>query len=79
MYGFGGVPRYLDKPLRPDQSAVKCWNLAGEPEDDEPIGSEKQVKGTMGALKIYHTAAKNTTFAGPTYFAGILQRFMDAV
>lgn len=29
----------------------------------------------MGALGLYHNAVCNTTFAGPTYFAGILRRF----
>jgi len=33
----------------------------------------------MGALGLYHKAVHNTTFAGPTYFGGILKRFLNQV
>ncbi len=33
----------------------------------------------MGALSIYHKAILNTTLAGPTYFSGILRRFLNSV
>ena len=86
MYGFGGVPRYLkdaDKLTREEEEKlVRCWNLLGEPKADESSfqsGFELKVEGKMGALGAYHRAAKATTFAGPTYFAGILRRFMKAV
>lgn len=75
MYGFGGIPRYLAKTVE-DYKVVKCWNLGGEPDpNDTLLGQEVQVDGVMGALGLYHEAVCKTTFAGPTYFAGILRRF----
>ena len=85
MYGFGGIPRYLGKNYQCKseqelQHAVKCWNLAGElPPAELALGKELKVVGTMGALGIYHKAVNNTTFAGPTYFSGILKRFLKSV
>ena len=86
MYGFGGVPRYFkdsDKmTYEEEKKMVRCWNLLGEPKADESTfqkGFELKVDGKMGALGAYHRAAKGTTFAGPTYFAGILRRFKHAV
>ena len=29
VYGFGGIPKYLETFKKPDV-VVKCWNLAGE-------------------------------------------------
>ena len=88
MYGFGGIPNYLEDSDGPvdGRKLIKCWNLAGElpppglghkKTDCLGIrGLEKVVGGTMGALGIYHKAVMNTTFAGPTYFAGVLRRFL---
>ena len=61
---------------------VRCWNLVGEPEkkaNGETVGREPRVEGKIGALSIYHKAVLNTTFAGPTYFSGILRRFLSTV
>ena len=85
MYGFGGIPNYLEGPEGPidGRQLIKCWNLAGEQPDsgfaqskEDMRGIEKVVDGTMGALGIYHKAVMKTTFAGPTYFAGVLKRFL---
>ena len=59
---------------------VKCWNLVGEYSQDNILyGQEKQVEGTLGCLGIYHKAVHETTFAGPTYFSGVLKRFLKQV
>ena len=83
MYGFGGIPRYLSKETltaRDESELVRCWNLVGELDpDDSVLGEELKVDGTMGALGIYHRAVTNTTLAGPTYFSGILRRFLNSV
>ena len=84
MYGFGGVPHYL-KGVQTEEEQwklVRCWNLLGEPAKDElgqTDGNEARVEGKIGALSIYHKAVLNTTFAGPTYFSGILRRFLSSV
>ena len=81
MFGFGGIPKYLEayKGLK-EKDVVKCWNLLGELEKSEAErGNELKVQGVMGALGLYHKAIRKTELAGPTYFAGMLKRFLNMI
>ena len=79
MFGFGGIPKYLEayKGLK-EKDVVKCWNLLGELSESER-GNELKVQGVMGALGLYHKAIRKTELAGPTYFAGMLKRFLNMI
>ena len=46
---------------------------------EENVGKELKVQGIMGALGLYHKAIRKTTLAGPTYFAGMLRRFLNVI
>ena len=46
---------------------------------EENQGNELKVQGIMGALGLYHKAIRKTTLAGPTYFAGMLKRFLNVI
>lgn len=78
MYGFGGIPNYLEV-YKNRSETVRCWNLLGEIETEENSGNELKVQGIMGALGLYHKAIRKTTLAGPTYFAGMLKRFLNVI
>ena len=76
---FGGIPNYLEV-YKNQKETVRCWNLLGELEKtEENQGNELKVQGIMGALGLYHKAIRKTTLAGPTYFAGMLKRFLNVI
>jgi hypothetical protein len=52
----------------------------GEPDPIlDTYTAEKKVHGVVGMLGAYHRAVHGTEFAGPTYLAGILDRFHTMV
>ena len=58
VYGFGGIPHYLNTVKTTKVS--RLWNLNGE---DNPA-----CRGTMEVLKAYQKGILNSTLAGPSYF-----------
>lgn len=52
-----------------DEKISHCFNLSGT---EDPI-----LDGMPEVFKAYKKALAETTLAGPTYFAGILQAFLD--
>ena len=69
VYGFGGIPRYIEDY---DMSKVsRLWNLNGT--------EDPRCHGTMEVLKAYTKAINNTTLAGPSYFSKLLETVKDQI
>ena len=66
VYGFGGIPRYIGAT-----QVKRIWNLNGL--------EDPKCKGTTGVLAAYQNALKETTLAGPSYFAEILNKVKDQI
>ena len=58
VYGFGGIPHYLNTVKTSKVS--RLWNLNGE--------ADPSCRGTMEVLKAYQKGILNSTLAGPSYF-----------
>ena len=59
VYGFGGIPHYLNTVKTTKVS--RLWNLNGDENDPS-------CRGTMEVLKAYQKGILNSTLAGPSYF-----------
>jgi len=65
-YGFGGIPIYTG-----NDKVSRLWNLNGL--------KEPNVKRTEGVLQSYQKAIHGTKLAGPSYFAGLLNKIRSEI
>ena len=67
VYGFGGIPRYLNF-----SQVSHCWALNGNP-------GQPQVPGTQGILGTYRQYLPQIELYGPTIFSEIIGQFVQMV
>ena len=67
VYGFGGIPKYLDQT-----EVSRLWSLNTNQEDPS-------CEGTMAVLQAYQAAIEGSELAGPSYFGPLLKRIKSEI